>query len=254
MEKAKLVRRLAKMFLKYKYYILLIFALFAIIAGFGIVSPYVSNNLFYNEVLDEKGSMYGRIWQIVFMIIGVRLVSMLISLLNGIVNAKVAAEVVYDLKKTIFDTIGRLSLRFFTSRQTGGLMTQINSDASVIYWFFCDGFPYLVTNILQLTAVLIVMLTMDPLLTLYTFVTVPIFIIAFKITFSMFSKLHARSYSKRRSFNSLISDVLNGMRVVKSFSREETEIKRFQNRSEAQAEAQTVVGVTANKVFRMLGF
>ena len=44
------------------------------------------------------------------------------------------------------------------------------------------------------------------------------------------------------------------MRVVKSFSREETEIKRFQDRAKAQAEAQTVVGVTANKVFRMLGF
>ena len=115
------------------------------------------------------------------MIIGVRLISMVVSLINGIINAKVAAEVVYDLKKTIFDTVGRLSLRFFTSRQTGGLMTQINSDVTTIYWFFCDGFPYLVTNILQLIAVLIVMLTMDPLLTLYTFITVPIFIIAFNL-------------------------------------------------------------------------
>lgn len=254
MEKAKLIKRLAKMFLKYKYFILLIFVAFALVAGLGIISPYVSNQIFYNEVLNKEGSMYGQIWQIVLMIIGVRLISMVVSLINGIINAKVAAEVVYDLKKTIFDTVGRLSLRFFTSRQTGGLMTQINSDATTIYWFFCDGFPYLVTNILQLIAVLIVMLTMDPLLTLYTFITVPIFIIAFKLTFSMFSKLHARSYSKRRAFNSLISDVLNGMRVVKSFSREETEIKRFQDRAKAQAEAQTVVGVTANKVFRMLGF
>ncbi|MDD4124795.1 MAG: ABC transporter ATP-binding protein [Eubacteriales bacterium] len=254
MEKAKLVKRLAKLFLKYKAYIYMIFLTFIMVAGLGIISPYVSNNIFYNEVLNESGSMYGEIGKIILMIIGVRLLSLLISVINGIISAKVAAEVVYDLKKTIFDTIGGLSLRFFTSRQTGGLMTQINSDATTIYWFFCNGFPYLVTSILQLLAVLVVMLLMDPILTLYTFITIPIFIIAFKVTFTMFGKLHARSYSKRRSFNSLISDVLNGMRVVKSFSREETEIKRFQHRSEAQADAQTVIGVTANKVFRMLGF
>ncbi len=254
MEKAKLVKRLSVLFLKYKYYIFLIFIAFGLVASLGIVAPYVSNDVFYNKVLAKGGSMYGKIGTVVLMIIGVRLLSLVISVINGILNAKISAEVVYDLKKTIFNTIGGLSLRFFTNRQTGGLMTQINSDATTIYWFFCDGFPYLVTNILQLLAVLVVMLTMDPLLTLYTFITIPIFVIAFKLTFTMFSKLHARSYSKRRSFNSLISDVLNGMRVVKSFSREEAEIKRFQDRSQAQADAQTTIGVTANKIFRMLGF
>ncbi|MBO4794765.1 MAG: ABC transporter ATP-binding protein [Clostridia bacterium] len=254
MEKAKLVKRLLKMFVRYKYYIMLILLTFALVAGLRVITPYVSNKMFISDVLTPGGSMYGEIGKILLMIVGVRLISLLISIVNGIISAKVAADVVYDLKKTIFNTIGGLSMRFFSNRQTGGLMTQINSDATEIYWFFCDGFPYLLTNTVQLLAVLAVMLTMDPLLTLFTFITTPVFFLTFKITFTLFEKLHARAYSKRRAYNSLISDVLNGMRVVKSFSREEEEMGRFQKRSKAQADAQEKIGVTASKTFRTIGF
>lgn len=254
MEKAKLIKRLAKMFVKYKYYILMVLFTFTMVSALGVVAPYVSNKVFYDDVLTQGGSMYGEIGKMVLIIIGVRLIALLISVVNGIISAKVAAEVVFDLKKTIFNTIGGLSLKFFTNRQTGSLMTQINNDATTIYWFFCDGFPYLVTNVVQLVAVLCVMLYANPLLTLYTFLTVPIFFVSYRLIFRLFEKLHARAYSKTRYLNSLVSDVLNGMRVVKSFSREETELKRFESRSVAQAEAQTVIGVTANKVFRLLTY
>ena len=109
--------------------------------------------------------MYGEIGKMLLMIIGVRLLSLGVSVINGIISAKVAADVVYDLKKTIFSTIGKLSMKFFSSRQTGGLMTQINNDATTIYWFFVDSLPFLITNTVQLIAVFIVMLTISPLLT-----------------------------------------------------------------------------------------
>lgn len=254
MEKAKLIKRLGKLFFRYKLYILLILLTFGMVSALGAVAPYVSNQVLISDVLTEGGSMYGEIGKVLLLIIGVRLISLLVSVFNGIISAKVSAEVVYDLKKNVFNSVSRLSMRSFTSRQTGGLMTQINSDATTIYWFFCEGFPYLVTNVIQLVVILAIMLSQDALLTLYAFATVPVFFFAFKITFSLFEKLHAKSYSKRRSFNSLISDVLNGMRVVKSFSREDEEIKRFDKRSTEQVDAQMDVAVTANKIFRSLGF
>ena len=72
----------------------------------------------------------------------------------------------------IFNAISSLALSFFSNRQTGGLMTQVNNDATTIYWFFCDGFPYFVTNALQFIVVLVIMFATDWLLTLYTFITV----------------------------------------------------------------------------------
>jgi len=133
-------------------------------------------------------------------------------------------------------------------------MTQINNDSNTLYFFFCDGFPYFVLNIVQLVVFMVIMFIINPILALYAFITVPLFFVSFKFIFLAFEKLYAKSWSRRRSFNSLIADVLNGMRVVKSFSREDDEMKRFDKRSKSFAEANVEIGTKAAKIFPLLFF
>ena len=254
MQKGKLIKKLASLFMHYRMYVLILLFTFTAVSLLSVAVPYVSNQLLYGEVLDEAGAWYGMIGRIILVIIGIRIILLAVNLINGVVSAKIAAEVTYDLKKMIFGSIGRLSLSFFTNRQTGGLMTQVNGDSNTIYWFFCDGFPYLVTNLLSLLCVLVVMLASNPLLTLYAFITVPVFFLIYKYLFLAFDKLWARNWSRRRSLNSLISDVLNGMRVVKSFSREEEENVRFGNRNRAHAETLTESGMLSAKSFPFISF
>ena len=232
----------------------MIFTAFLLIAALGVVTPYISNEVLFDKVLGNPESTASSVLSIVLIIIGVRIASLFVNLLSGAISSTVAANVTYDLKKMIFNTISNLSLGFFTNRQTGGLMTQVNSDSLTLYWFFCDGFPYLVLNIVQLIAVMCVMLSQNLVLALYAFVTVPLFFLAFKFMFNVFDKLHAKTYSKRRSFNSLVSDVLNGMRVVKSFSREDEEMRRFNARNEGFAEARNEIQRFSARVFPFLHY
>lgn len=254
MDKVRLVKRLSKLFFRYRRSIAMVFIAFAMIAALGIITPYISNELLYDDVIGNPGSDAFDVLKIVLLIVGVRLVTLFVNLISGAINSTVAASVTYDLKKTIFATISRLSLSFFTNRQTGGLMTQVNSDSTTLYWFFCDGFPFLVLNVIQLAVVMGVMLSQNLVLALYTFITVPLFFLSFKFLFNVFDKLHAKSYSKRRSLNSLISDVLNGMRVVKSFSREDEELERFNKRSRDAAEAINETQTYSAKAFPFLGY
>jgi len=253
-DKVGLIKKLSYFFTRYKGYMAMVFLTIALMTGIGLIVPQISSKMFYNDVLTEGGKHYGRIWYATGLIVGVRLLSLLVSTANGIITARVSTRVNYDLKNTIYKAINRLSLGFFSSRQTGGLMTPINQDANTIYWFFCDGFPYLVTNAIQLVGVMVIMLFTNVSLTLYTFVTVPLFFLVYRALFALFERLHAKSFAKRRSMNSLISDVLNGMRVVKSYAREDIEVKRFDVRSQAMADADTTVQVTASKTFPFLGF
>lgn len=253
-DKKRLVRKLAFFFVRYKGYMAMVILTIAMVTGVGLLVPQISSKMFYNEVLTEGGDYYGRIWLVVGLIFGVRLLQMVLNMLNAIVAARVSTRVNYDLKKTIYKAITRLSLSFFSSRQTGGLMTQINNDANTIYWFFCDGFPYLITNALQLIGVIVIMLFANPILTLYAFVTVPVFFLLYRSLFRLFSKLHAKRFAKQRSLSSLISDVLSGMRVVKTFAREEKEKTRFAHRNEAAADAEMEISVTSGKTFPFLGF
>ncbi|MBO7738491.1 MAG: ABC transporter ATP-binding protein [Clostridia bacterium] len=254
LEKTKLVKKMATLFGRYKGFVLLLLVAFLASSALSVAVPYVSNQLLYGEVLEEGGSMYGMIGAVVLLIIGVRIAFLIINLIVGTLSSRTAAQVTYDLKMLIFDNINKLSLSFFTSRQTGGLMTQVNGDSTTLYWFFCDGFPYLVTNVLTLLCVMGVMLAANPLLTLFAFITVPIFFFAYKYLFLAFDKLWARNWARRRALNSLISDVLNGMRVVKSFSRENEEGKRFDNRNRAHAETVAEAGMLSAKSYPLIGF
>ncbi len=252
MEKGKLVARLLPFFKQYRTYLALLFGGIILTTLFSILTPYISGKLMYDEVLKEGGSLYGQIGLLLAAIIGTNVISSLLSILNGVIHSKIAARVTYDLKKTIFNSIGRLSLRFFTGRQTGGLMTRINNDANTLYWFFCDGFPYFVTNIFQFIGIAIIMFTMSPLLTCLTFIPVPIFVILYGLFLRIFRKMHAKAYSKSRSFNSIIADVLSGMRIVKVFARENAEIKRFDRKNRDNSEAKTALSIAQNSVFPLV--
>ncbi len=251
---AKLVKRLGRMFFRYKRAIATILLSFAAIAALGIATPYISNELLYDDVLGNPNSVAGDVFRVVALIVIVRIASLIVNLISGVISSTIAADITYDLKKTIFNAISDLSLGFFTNRQTGGLMTQINSDSQTLYRFFCDGFPFLILNIVQLAAIMIVMLMQNTILAIYAFITIPVFFVAFKLMFAIFKKYHAKVFSKRRSFNSLVSDVLNGMRVVKTFSREDVEMERFTDRSEGIAEAMNDVQTFGAKTFPFLNY
>ncbi len=254
LETAGLALRLGKMFLKYKWFMLMIFLTLGLNVALALVAPYISNSVLIGEVLTQGGALYGKIGALVLVLAAVRLLSLLVNLVTGIINTKVAAEVTCDLKKDIFSSLGRLSLSFFTNRQTGSLMTQINSDSTTIYWFFCDGFPSLCSQLIQLCVLLFVMFTLNVELTLYTFITIPLFFVSFRVIGRLFEKLYARNWSRRSSYNSLISDVINGIRVVKAFSREEAEKERFAARSEASARAGQELEYASSRIYPFLQF
>lgn len=135
-----------------------------LMSALGVLSPYVGSAFYYDQVLDKTGSFYGQILLVLAIILGMRIFSTLLNMFNGIITSRIAALINYDLKQTIFNAIQRLSISFFTGRQTGGLMTQVNNDAQTIYWFFCDGFPWFLVNVVQVLALVVIMFILNPLL------------------------------------------------------------------------------------------
>jgi len=170
-------------------------------------------------VLSKDGSFYGQILLVLGIVVGTRLLNLFVGMINTVVSRTVAAKLVYDLKKVIFHSIERLSLSFFTNKQTGGLMTQVNRDASTIYWFFCDGVPYFLINIVQILIIVVIMLIMNPYLTLLSLVTVPLVFFLIKKLFNHMDALHSRRYNRSRKMNAILSDALSGIRVVKAFAK-----------------------------------
>lgn len=249
MDKNKILHRTAQFILKYKGSIALTIVMLILTSALGVISPYISSGFYYDQVLNKTGEFYGQILMVLGIVISTRIITLLINMVHNIVTSKIAANLVYDLKKVIFGSIERLSLSFFTNRQTGGLMTQVSGDAETIYWFFCDGVPYFLVNIVQLIAVVIIMLTMNPLLTLLSLVTAPVVFFAIRFMWNSMDKYHIKRWTRSRQMNSILSDVLTGVRVVKAFSKEKDESARFNKSSHEVAIAEKNASIFSTLAF-----
>lgn len=227
MERGKLFIRCAAFFVKYKKELVILISSLVVLTATSILAPYFSNGFFFDNVLSKDGNLYGQVILAVGIVMLTKLLSSLADTVNGYVSSKISAKIVFDLKSTIFGAIEKLSMRFFTGRQTGGLMTQVNSDSNTIYFFFNDALPYFLINVIQVVVLSIILFSMNPVLAAMSLSLVPLFFVVLRFTFSHTKKLHAHRYSGVSHISSHLSDVLGGMRVVKAFANEDMEMERF---------------------------
>ena len=246
MEKGKIFRRFSVFLFRYRVSIIITMLSLAAMTALSILAPYLSSGFFYDEVIYGVGEFAGEILLVLGMIIATRLLKTLVTMVNNYVTSRIAAKMVFDLKKTIFSAIERLSLSFFTGRQTGGLMTQINEDANTIYSFFCDGVPYMLINIVQVVVLSVLLFTMQPMLALVSLITVPAFLLFIKWMYRRQRMYHARRFAGSKQMNSFLADVFSGMRVVKAFSKEDVEISRFTTRNQNLAKSEKQLALFSN--------
>lgn len=228
MKQGTAFKRFSVFLLRYRRDLLLTLLSLIGLTAASILAPYFSRGFFYDQVIPKDGKFYGEILLVLGILIATRLLQTGSRMLNNWITSKVAANMVFDLKKTIFTAIERLSLGFFTARQTGGLMTQVNEDSDRIYGFFCDTVPHFIINAVQVAVLTVLMFIMQPVLALISLgIVVPLFFLIRHFVFHSIKTMHARVYSNSRSLGGFLADVLSGMRVVKAFSGEKNEIDKF---------------------------
>ena len=238
MEKGKVLRRLFSFIIKYKFSVIATIAILLLTGALGIVTPYFSSGFYYDKVLTVTGEFYGQILLAISLIVGTKILSTLVTIINNLVNSRIAANLQYDLKNVIFSSIERLSLRYFTDKQTGALMNQVNNDARTIYWFFTGGIPYYLVNIVQIICVVVIMFIIKADLTLLYLATVPFIFFMSKFLFTSMGKFHNHRFVTSRKLNAIISDTFSGMRVVKAFSKEKSGSERFADSNVRSADAE----------------
>jgi len=231
MDKSKLIVRMWDFIKKFKKNLIIMFISLVLTSVIGVATGYINGVGLYDMVLKEGNPMYKRIGLLVLIIVSIDVISYLVGMVYGIIMAKLSALLAYDLKKIIFEAIQRLSMSFFSSRQTGGLMSQFSRDSNSVYFFLVNDVQYFFFSIFKIIIATVIMLTINPVLTLIVYATVPVFIITFKKRRGYLGELWHKMYSKSRDMGATLSDILTGARVVKVFSKEKDEVKRFDTKS-----------------------
>jgi len=257
LDKVSITMRLMGFFKFYIKKVVLVMAVMFAGTIFSLISPLIGSRFFFDEVLKESGSYYERVGAVVLVIFGVRALGTALNILYGYVLAKTVPWIIYDIKVRIFEAMQRLSVGFYTSKRTGALMNRVNRDANNIYWFFVDGLPYVIVNGLLFAGIIALMCVLNLKLAVVCLSVIPVSIGMFKLLWGFFKKFHHKNWVYNAQLNSMVSDSINGQRVIKAFAREEDETSRFSELGTKQSTTETRafnVGFTAFPVIYLFMF
>jgi ATP-binding cassette subfamily B protein len=138
-----------------------------------------------------------------------------------------------DLRTTVYDHLHRLSLSYFSSKQTGSIISRVSSDTDRIWDFIAFGVVEVTTSVIMLAGLGAVLISLDWRLGLVVTVPIPIVLTAIFLHGRRMQGLFLRAWRKWSHLTDCLSDTIPGVRVVKAFNREEFETKKFRERNSA---------------------
>ncbi len=231
-DKSSTVKRLFSFFGDVKWKMIFMICAVLISTGISLIIPQFSTQKLYDEVLNAGNPagydvLLNSLFSIVLTMAALKITHQLFTLFYQYIVAGMLPEVIYSIKLKIFKSMQNLSVGFYTHKQTGSLMERITRDSNNIYWFFVDGFPYLISSAITVVGIIIIMFTTSVKLTLMILVAAIFILIVYPFAEKKFRKLHHRVWVQHSRLTSKVSDNINGHRIIKAFSKEENELQEF---------------------------
>ena len=135
----------------------------------------------------------------------------------------------FEIRNDLFAKIQRLSFSYHDRNQTGQLMIRATDDIEKVRLFLGQGLLQLIGAIVLLSATLVILFTTNVQLALVTIWILPVSLILFMIFGTISQPLFTKVQIKLSALNTILQENLAGIKVVKAFTREKSEQKKFKD-------------------------
>ncbi|HEX3072722.1 MAG TPA: ABC transporter transmembrane domain-containing protein, partial [Ignavibacteriales bacterium] len=190
--------------------------------------------IFLKDGIDslKDGVAYGELARYAVLIV-------IASLLSGIFRYMIrqtiivmSREIEYDLRTDFWAHIQRLPLRYFQNTSTGNIMAHATNDINAVRSFLGPAVMYSIDTLTRFIIVLAIMLSFNYEITLYSLIPLPFLSY---LVYKLGTKVHTKFTRIQEQFSTLTAkaqESFSGIRVVKSYVREDNEVKEFRDMSE----------------------
>ena len=145
---------------------------------------------------------------------------------------KMGQDIIYDLRNEVFTHIESLTMRFFDTTPVGKLVTRVTNDVESINEVFTDILIKLFRNVVKVAGLIIIMLSLNARLALYSFILLPV-VLALTVIFRLISRKTYRIVRTRlTAINTYLSEHLSGMRIIQVFGCEKQKLDEFSEKND----------------------
>src|SRR5918997_286867 len=166
-------------------------------------------------------------------LVGAALLRGLFQFLQGYLAERASQGVAYDLRNDLFARIERLGFAYYDRVETGQLVTRLTSDVEQIRSFAGTGVVQMAAAVVMLLGTTTLLIVLDWQLALMALSIVPaIFVILVRFVRRIGPLFRAVQQTLGR-LNSVLQEDLAGIRVIRTFAREDYEVARYRSVNDA---------------------
>lgn len=143
----------------------------------------------------------------------------------------VSREVEFDLRQDFWSHLQTLSLRYYQNTSTGDLMAHATNDISAVRMFVGPAVMYSIDTFTKMVMIIVIIVMMDWQLTIAALLPLPF--LSYMV-YKLSKKIHIKFEKIQAKFSELTTraqESFSGIRVIKSYLREESEVKLFEKLS-----------------------
>jgi ABC-type multidrug transport system fused ATPase/permease subunit len=144
----------------------------------------------------------------------------------------VGQRALQDLRERIYSHLQGMSIGFFTRNKPGVLISRLTNDVQALDSLVTDGVVTLFSSTLTLLGVIVILLALDVPLALVTFLTFPLLAIGSVIFRIVSAGAYRLTREKIANITAYLQETLSGVRVVRSFGREDRHLERMSELNE----------------------
>src|SRR4051812_17059841 len=160
-------------------------------------------------------------------IVGTGLLRLALTVTRRLVAGKVSLGVELDLRERMYGHLLGLELGFFDRQQTGQLMSRSTVDLQSVRFFLGYGLVFMTQSALTLLLAAVAMFALDPGLAALALFPVP-FVVLIAARYGRRARPAIQEVQQRiAELTAEVEENVSGVRVVKSFAREERQRERF---------------------------
>lgn len=204
--------------------------------GAGLIGPWLTMSLVDDVLIPLQSATHEvhvkHVYQFALGLLGAAVLTWLLKWATTYVVSRLAERVTSQMRRATFEHLQTLSLSYFNKKRTGDLISRIGSDTDNISLFISINFIDFACDMLTIVFTAAIMFSINPMLAFAALGPLPVVAWLVQWVRGHLRGGFAAASRAWSAMNSVLSDTIPGVRVVKAFAQEQREIQRFRQQDQ----------------------
>ena len=212
-----------------KYYWQLIGAVTGIVAytAINLLGPSLISQLIDLLTSNFSKADIPKVQHLALLLLGTYMIRAIFRLASDYWAHYAAWNIVAEMRVKLYNHLQNLSLRFYSDKQTGQLMSQVINDTAQFELLIAHAIPNILSSLFIVIGVAVLLLFINPWLALLTFIPVP-FVLAFSLYYARrIYPAYGIHQARLGDMNAVLQDNLSGLKEIQLFGRQDCASQLF---------------------------